>query len=65
MSRSYETEQKQLKAEIQTLQQDIKVQERQIKNLEQFIQRMHKCKDLQKLSSGRPHRQFGQSLFHQ
>ena len=51
MSRSYETEPKQLKAEIQTLQQDIKVQERQIKNLEQFIQRMHKCKDLQKLIS--------------
>ena len=46
MSRSYETEQEQLKVEIQTLQQDIKVQERQIENLEQFIQRVHKYKDL-------------------
>ena len=30
--------------EIQTLQQDIEVQERQIENLEQFIQRAHKYK---------------------
>ena len=36
MSRSYETEQEQLKVEIQTLQQDIEVQERQIENLEQL-----------------------------
>ena len=50
MSRSYETEQEQLKVEIQTLQQDIKVQERQIKNLEQFIQRVHKYKDLDELT---------------
>ena len=49
MSRSYETEQEQLKVEIQTLQQDIKVQERQIENLEQFIQRVHKYKDLDEL----------------
>ena len=41
MSQSYEDEQTQLKAEIQTLQQDIEVQERQIENLEQFIQRVH------------------------
>ncbi len=34
------------KVEIQTLQQDIEVQERQIENLEQFIQRAHKYKDL-------------------
>ena len=50
MSRSYETEQEQLKVEIQTLQQDIKVQERQIDNLEQFIQRVHKYEDLQELT---------------
>lgn len=50
MSRSYETEQEQLKVEIQTLQQDIKVQERQIENLEHFIQRVHKYKDLDELT---------------
>ena len=50
MSRSYETEQEQLKVEIQTLQQDIKVQERQIENLEQFIQRVHNYKDLDELT---------------
>ena len=50
MSRSYETEQEQLKVEIQTLQQDIEVQERQIENLEQFIQRVHKYKDLDELT---------------
>ena len=50
MSRSYETEQEQLKVEIQTLQQDIKVKERQIENLEQFIQRVHKYKDLDELT---------------
>ena len=36
--------------EIQTLQQDIEVQERQIENLEQFIQRAHKYKDLDELT---------------
>ena len=50
MSQSYEDEQAQLKAEIQTLQQDIEVQERQIENLEQFIQRVHKYEDLQELT---------------
>ena len=50
MSQSYEDEQAQLKAEIQTLQQDIEVQERQIENLEQFIQRVHKYTDLQELT---------------
>ena len=45
-----ETEQEQLKVEIQTLQQDIEVQERQIENLEQFIQRVHKYKDLDELT---------------
>ncbi len=50
MSRSYETEQEQLKVEIQSLQQEIEVQERQIENLEQFIQRVHKYKDLDELT---------------
>ena len=50
MSRSYETEQEQLKAEIQTLQQDIEVQKRQIENLEQFIQRVRKYEDLDELT---------------
>ena len=50
MSQSYEDEQTQLKAEIQTLQQDIEVQERQIENLEQFIQRVHKYEDLQEMT---------------
>ena len=36
--------------EIQTLQQDIEVQERQTENLEHFIQRVHKYKDLDELT---------------
>ena len=40
--------------EIQPLQQDIEVQERQIENLEQFIQRAHKYKDLDELTQIRP-----------
>ena len=32
------------------MQQDIEVQERQIENLEQFIQRVHKYEDLQELT---------------
>ena len=50
MSRTYEDEQTQLKVEIQSLQQEIEVQERQIDNLEQFIQRVHKYEDLQELT---------------
>ena len=50
MSKTYEDEQAQLKAEIQALQQEIEVQERQIENLEQFIQRVHKYKDLDELT---------------
>ena len=50
MSKTYEDEQAQLKVEIQTLQQEIKVQERQIENLEQFIQRVHKYEDLQEMT---------------
>ena len=50
MSRTYEDDQTQLKVEIQSLQQEIEVQERQIENLEQFIQRVHKYEDLQELT---------------
>ena len=50
MSRTYEDVQTQLKVEIQSLQQEIEVQERQIENLEQFIQRVHKYEDLQELT---------------
>ena len=50
MSRTYEDEQTQLKVEIQSLQREIEVQERQIDNLEQFIQRVHKYEDLQELT---------------
>ena len=50
MSKTYEDEQTQLKVEIQSLQQEFEVQERQIENLEQFIQRVHKYEDLQELT---------------
>ena len=50
MSKTYEDEQAHLKVEIQTLQQEIEVQERQIENLEQFIQRIHKYEDLQEMT---------------
>ena len=49
MSKTYEDEQTQLKVEILSLQQEIEVQERQIENLEQFIQRVQKYEDLQEL----------------
>ena len=50
MSKTYEDEQAQLKVEIQTLQQEIEVQERQMENLEQFIQRVRKYEDLDELT---------------
>ena len=50
MSKTYEDEQAQLKVEIQSLQQEIEVQERQIENLEQFIQRVRKYEDLDELT---------------
>ena len=40
MSKTYEDEQTQLKSEIVNLQKEVEVQERQIENLEQFIQRV-------------------------
>ena len=50
MSKTYADEQTRLKVEIQTLQQEIEVQERQIGNLEQLIQRVHKYEDLDELT---------------
>ena len=49
MSAAYEDEQENLKAEVQTLQKEIEAQERQLDNLEQFIQRAHKYTDLREL----------------
>ena len=40
MSKTYDDEQAQLKVEIVNLQKEVEVQERQIENLEQFIQRV-------------------------
>ena len=42
MSQSYETEQKQLEAEVIALRQEIEVQERQIENIEKFIPKAEK-----------------------
>lgn len=50
MSKSYEDEQAELKAEATTLQQEIEAQERQIENLDQFIQRAHRYADLDELT---------------
>lgn len=49
MSQSYETEQKQLEAEVVTLREEIQVQERQNENIEKFIQTVHKYVDVQEL----------------
>ena len=46
MSKTYEDEQTELKAEVKSLGQEIEVQERQIENLEQFIQRVRSHTDL-------------------
>ena len=50
MSKTYEDEQAQLKADIHHLRQEIEVQERQIEDLEKFIQRVHKYEDLQEMT---------------
>lgn len=50
MSKSYEDEQAQLKGKVQALQREIEVQERQIDDLDQFIQRIHKYADLLELT---------------
>ena len=51
MSKTYEDEQAQLKVEIVNLQREIEVQERQIDNLEQFIQRARRYTDLTELTA--------------
>ena len=45
----YETEQKQLEAEVVTLREEIQVQERQNENIEKFIQTAHKYVDIKEL----------------
>lgn len=50
MSKTYEDEQVQLKVEIVNLQKEIEVQERQIEDLEQFIQRARRYTDLTELT---------------
>ncbi len=50
MSKNYTGEQKDLKAEVKGLQQEIDEQERQTENLEQFIQRVKKNSDLTELT---------------
>ncbi len=50
MSRVYEDEQAQLKIEVKDLQREIEVQEQQIENLEQFIDRVHRYTELPELT---------------
>ena len=50
MSKTYEAEQRQLKADVQVLQQEIEGQERQLENLEQFIQKIGKYSNLRELT---------------
>ena len=50
MSKTYESEQEQLKVAVQGFTQEIEVQERQNENLEQFIQRISKYTELQELT---------------
>ena len=50
MSKTYEDEQAQLKVEIVNLQKEIEVQERQVEDLEQFIQRARRYTDLTELT---------------
>ena len=50
MSKTYEDEQTQLKVEVQVLQQEIEMQERQSENLDQFIQKIGKYTNLQELT---------------
>ena len=50
MSKTYEDEQAQLKVEIVNLQKEVEVQERQIEDLEQFIQRARRYTDLTELT---------------
>ena len=49
MSQSYETEQKQLEAEVISLRQEIEVQERQNENIEKFIRKADKYVGIEKI----------------
>lgn len=51
LSQSYEAEQKQLEAEVITLQNEIEVQEQQNENIEMFIQKAHKCTGIETLDA--------------
>lgn len=50
MSEGYETEQATLKAEVQTLQQEIEQQEQQLDDLDLFIQRVQSYAELKELT---------------
>jgi len=50
MSRAYEDEQRDLKAEAEVLRQEIETQEQQNQNLEQFIQKVRKYAELTELT---------------
>ena len=50
MSRGYEEEQQGLKADVEILRQEIEVQERQIQNIDLFIERMKQYFDLDDLT---------------
>ena len=50
MSRSYENEQRDLKAEAEALRQEIETQEQQNQNLEQFMQKFRKYSKLTELT---------------
>ena len=54
MSATYESEQTELKAEVKNLQEEIRVQEQQIQNLEVFIQRVKKYTTLKELTPYAP-----------
>ena len=51
LSQSYEAEQKQLEAEVITLQNEIEVQEQQNENIEMFIQKAHKYTGIETLDA--------------
>ena len=54
MSRAYENEQHDLKAEAEILRQEIETQEQQNQNLEQFIQKVRKYAELTELTPYAP-----------
>ena len=51
LSQSYEAEQKQLEAEVVTLQNEIEVQKQQNENIEMFIQKAHKYTGIETLDA--------------